>query len=60
MPSLNEVLNQLQFVSRELAVLGLFVTGGMIVLVRDWRASLLALLGQYLLAGLILAGLVLP
>ena len=60
MPSLNEVLNQLQFISRELAVLGLFVTGGTIVLVRDWRASLLALLGQYLLAGLILAGLVLP
>ncbi len=60
MPSLSQVLNQLQFISRELAVLGLFVTGGMIVLMRDWRASLLALLGQYLLAGLILAGLVLP
>ncbi len=60
MPSLSEVLNQLQFISRELAVLGLFVTGGIIVLVRDWRASLLALLIQYLLAGLILAGLVLP
>ncbi len=60
MPSLSEVLNQFQFISRELAVLGLFVTGGMIVLMRDWRASLLALLGQYLLAGLILAGLVLP
>ena len=60
MPSLSEVLNQLRFISRELAVLGLFVTGGMIVLMRDWRASLLALLGQYLLAGLILAGLVLP
>jgi hypothetical protein len=60
LPSLSEVLNQLQFISRELAVLGLFVTGGIIVLVRDWRASLLALLAQYLLAGLILAGLVLP
>ncbi len=60
MPSLSEVLNQLQFISRELAVLGLFVTGGIIVLVRDWRASLLALLAQYLLAGLILAGLVTP
>ncbi len=54
---MSEVLNQLQFISRELAVLGLFVTGGIIVLVRDWRASLLALLTQYLLAGLILAGL---
>lgn len=60
MPSLYEILNQLQFITRELAVLGLFVTGGLIVLVRDWRVSLLALLGQYLLAGLILSRLVLP
>jgi hypothetical protein len=60
LPSLYEVLNQLQFITRELAVLGLFVTGGLMVLVRDWRASLLALLGQYLLAGLVLSRLVLP
>jgi hypothetical protein len=60
LPSLYEILDQLQFVTRELAVLGLFVTGGLMVLVRDWRASLLALLGQYLLAGLVLSRLVLP
>jgi len=60
LPSLYEILEQLQFITRELAVLGLFVTGGLIVLVRDWRVSLLALLGQYLLAGLILSRLVLP
>ena len=60
MPSLHEILEQFQFITRELAVLGLFVTGGLIVLVRDWRVSLLALLGQYLLAGFILSRLVLP
>ena len=60
MPSLYEILDQLQFITRELAVLGLFVTGGLMVLVRDWRASLLALLAQYLLAGLILSRLISP
>jgi len=60
LPSLHEILDQLQFITRDLAVLGLFVTGGLIALVRDWRASLLALLGQYLLAGFILSQLVLP
>lgn len=60
MPSLDEVLRQLRFITGELAIVGLFVTGGLIVLARDWRASLLALLGQYLLAGLILSRLILP
>jgi hypothetical protein len=60
LPSLYEILNQLQFITRELAILGLFVTGGLMVLLRDWRASLLALLGQYLLAGLVLSRLLLP
>lgn len=60
MPSLSEVLDQLQFITRELAIVGLFVTGGLMVLARDWRASLLSLLGQYMLAGLVLSRLVLP
>jgi hypothetical protein len=57
---LYEVIDQLGFITRELAIVGLFLTGGLIVLVRDWRVSLLALLGQYLLAGLILSRLVFP
>jgi hypothetical protein len=57
---LYEVIDQLGFITRELAIVGLFLTGGIIVLVRDWRVSLLALLGQYLLAGLVLSRLVLP
>jgi hypothetical protein len=60
LPSLYEVIDQLGFITRELAIVGLFLTGGIIVVVRDWRASLLALLGQYLLAGLVLSGMVLP
>jgi hypothetical protein len=60
LPSLYEVLDQLGFITRELAIVGVFVTAAVIVLVSDWRASLLALLGQYLLGGLVLSRLVLP
>lgn len=60
MPSLYGVIDQLGFITRELAIVGLFLTGGLIVVVWDWRVSLLTLLGQYLLAGLVLSGLVLP
>ncbi len=60
MPSLYEILDHLQFITRELAVLGLFVAGAVVVLVQDWRPSLLGLLGQYILAGLILSRFVLP
>jgi hypothetical protein len=60
LPSLYEVLDQLGFITRELAIVGLLVTGGLMVLMQDWRASLLTLLGQYLLAGLVLSRLVLP
>jgi hypothetical protein len=55
-----EILNQLQGISRGLAVGGLLLAGSVMVLVRDWRASLLALLTQYLLAGFVLTRLVLP
>lgn len=60
MPSFLEILNQLQGISRGLAVGGLLLAGSVMVLVRDWRASLLALLTQYLLAGFVLTRLVLP
>jgi hypothetical protein len=60
LPSLYEVLDQLEFFTREWAVVGLFVTASLLVLLPDWRLSLLVLLGQYLLAGLVLSRLVLP
>jgi hypothetical protein len=50
----------MRFITGELAVVGLLLTGAAMVLLGDWRASLLALLGQYVLAGLILSRLVLP
>lgn len=53
-------LQQFGALAREAAVMGLLVTGATLILVRDWRLTLLALLGQYVLAGVILSQLVLP
>ncbi|MFQ6014625.1 MAG: hypothetical protein ACE5NP_04185 [Anaerolineae bacterium] len=44
------------FTSATPLLLGLLVTGAIIVAVRDWRASLLALSGQYVLVGFLLMG----
>jgi hypothetical protein len=60
MPTLPEILQQLQFISQETALLGLFLTAGLILVGRDWRLLILALLAQYILAGLILSRLVRP
>lgn len=60
MPPLYDLLQHLGAIARETAVLGLFATGALIVLVRDWRITLLALLGQYVMVGVILSRLVLP
>jgi len=60
MPTLPETLQQLQFITHETALLGLFITGGLILVGRDWRLLILALLAQYILVGLILSRLVRP
>ncbi len=60
MPTLPEILNRLQFITQETTLVGLFVTAGIILVARDWRALILALLAQYILMGLILARLVRP
>jgi hypothetical protein len=60
MPTLPEILARLQFLTGESALLGLFVTAGIILVARDWRTLILALLAQYILAGLILSRLVRP
>ncbi len=60
MLTLPEILAKLQFFTQESALLGLFVTAGIILIVRDWRTLILALLAQYILAGLILSRLVRP
>ncbi|MBI1881541.1 MAG: hypothetical protein HYR94_25450 [Chloroflexi bacterium] len=60
MSTLPEILTQLQFLTQESALLGLFITAGIILISRDWRTLILALLAQYILAGLILSRLVRP
>lgn len=55
-----EWFQQLGVLAREAAVIGLLGTGALIILVRDWRITLLTLLSQYVLAGVILSRLVLP
>ena len=60
MPTLPELLDQLQFITYETALLGLFITAGLILIGRDWRLLILALLTQYILVGIILSRLVQP
>ena len=60
MPTLPDILGQLQFISQEILLLGLIVTTGTILVTRDWRLLILALLLQYILVGLILSRLVRP
>jgi hypothetical protein len=59
MPEAKELLQMLGIV-REVGVIGSLITGALILLVRDWRAMLLALLGQYVAVGFILAQLIPP
>jgi hypothetical protein len=58
MPNLPELLRELQFISYESAFLALIVTAGFILIARDWRLLILALLAQYIVVGLILSRLV--
>ena len=58
MPNLPEILGRLQFIGPEALLLGLFITGGTILVARDWRFLILALLAQYVLVGLFLTRLV--
>ncbi|GAB4444718.1 MAG: hypothetical protein Kow0031_27140 [Anaerolineae bacterium] len=60
MPTLQDIINQLQFISFELALVGLFITAGTIIITRDWRLLILALLMQYIVTGLMLSRLVRP
>jgi hypothetical protein len=60
MLTLPELLRQLQFITQDGALLGLFVTASLILMARDWRFLILALLAQYILVGLVLSHLVRP
>lgn len=41
-------------------MVGLFITGGIVIIARDWRFLILALLSQYILVGLMLSRLIRP
>ena len=60
MPTLPDVLARLSFLTTTPAVVGLIITASVIVIIRDWRFSLAALLGQYVLVGLLLTRLIQP
>lgn len=60
MPTLPEILSQLQFITQEVALLGLLVTACTILIGRDWRFLILALLIQYVLVGIVLSRMVRP
>ena len=58
--TLPELLENLAFIRPEVILLGLFITASIILIWRDWRFLILALLAQYILVGLILSRLVRP
>lgn len=60
MPTLPEIIAQLQLITNETALFGLFVTAGAILLTKDWRILIMALLAQYVLVGIMLLSLVRP
>jgi hypothetical protein len=60
MPMLPEFLARLEFISQEGTLAGLFITASIILLARNWRFLILALLVQYILVGLIMARFVRP
>jgi hypothetical protein len=54
MPTLSELLARLSFISVTTAAVGVLVTAGILIVVQDWRLSLLALAVQYIFVGLLL------
>jgi hypothetical protein len=60
MPTIPQILEWLQFINTDLTLFGLVFTAGTILVTRDWRILILALLMQYILLGVILSRLVRP
>lgn len=56
MPTLPEIIEELSFLATTPAVVALMFTAGIIVVIQDWRVSLLALVIQYIIVGLLLTG----
>ncbi len=60
MPTLPETLDQLNIIPLDALLLGIFLTAAIILVIRDWRLLILALLGQYIVTTLIISRLVRP
>ncbi len=60
LPNLGDLLAVLNQLPLEAVVLPFFITGAALVLIRDWRVSVAALLVQYVVMGIVLARLVRP
>jgi hypothetical protein len=55
MPTLPEIVEKLSVLVTTSATISVMFTGGVIVIIKDWRASLLAMEIQYIIVGLLLA-----
>jgi hypothetical protein len=60
MPTLAEILERLSFISVPTAALGVIVTAEILIVIQDWRLSLLALAAQYVFVGLLLTRVLVP
>ena len=54
MPTLVDLLTRVSFLAAAPAVVGIFVTAGLLVVVREWRVNVLALTAQYFFVVLLL------
>lgn len=60
MPTLAELLARLSFISVTTAAFGVLVTAEVLIVIQDWRLSLLALAAQYVFVGLLLTRVLVP
>ncbi len=60
LPDLRDILNQLNLIPLPTYVLLFFATSSLLVLMKDWRISIIVLLFQYLIMGIVLARLIRP
>lgn len=58
MPSLADILASLPAITTSTAIVGIFITASLMILLRDWSLALLALIIQYLLFGWLLTTLI--
>jgi hypothetical protein len=54
MPTFPELIEQLSNIVTTTASVSVLITGGVIVVIKDWRISVLALVSQYVIVGLLL------